>query len=136
VGESVAVSPALTKKMKCKNLNEQPSFGLLSASFAFAVLPIYLASLPLYLAMAIFFRFLSALRLSTRSKATMQTVSTQGRDVPKKKVPQNEWNDLTDTQGSEAWDVLLEDPMTLALMREHLEICLDYSISPCDDILY
>tara|TARA_R100000781_G_scaffold87647_1_gene53963 strand:- start:860 stop:1120 length:261 start_codon:yes stop_codon:yes gene_type:complete len=86
--------------------------------------------------MAIFFRLLSALRLSNRSNPSSRMGYTRAPEIPKKKVSDNEWNDLLDVEGSEAWDVLLSDPMTLTLMRQHLEICLDYSISPCDDILY
>ena len=52
-----------------------------------------------------------------------------------KLVPADEWNDLVDVDYSEAWDILFEDPNMVERIRDHLEICLDYSISDYDDPL-
>ena len=43
-------------------------------------------------------------------------------------VTADEWNDLVDVDCSEAWDIFLEDPLMVEKLRDHLEICLDYSI--------
>ena len=51
-------------------------------------------------------------------------------------VPADEWNDLIDVDCSEAWDILLEDQNVVEQLRDHLEICLDYSIPDYDDPLH
>ena len=117
--------------MKCQNLEKQSSYGYRSVLALLLVLPFYLLSFPLYLIMSIFHRILSLLVSNRRKDVRAPAVFIKAPDIPKKKVPDDEWNDLF-INDSEAWTVLLEKPQTLGLMRMHLDHCLDYDVSPND----
>ena len=106
--------------------------GHLYALVLLSLLPFYLlTTYPLYLSMSLITRIMSLLMRNRRKDVRAPAVFIKAPDIPKKKVPDDEWNDLF-INDSEAWTVLLENPQTLGLMRMHLDHCLDYDVSPND----
>jgi len=63
----------------------------------------------------------------------LQEKSVTNPNQVKKKVLEDEWNDLLDDIYTDAWLDLFDDPLALEMTRTHLENCFYFATYECND---